>query len=110
MLDVWINCPDRETARRIGLALLERRLVACANIFGEIESIYRWQGGIEEAREVPLLLKTRRDLFATVAEAARALHPYETPAIHAVEAAEVVPDYLDWLRAETAAAAGGSRP
>lgn len=104
MIDVWINCPDRGTAQRIGRALVERRLAACANIFGEIDSIYHWQGRIEEAREVPLLLKTRHDLFEPLATAARALHPYEVPAIHAVAAAAVAPDYSDWLRAETGSA------
>jgi periplasmic divalent cation tolerance protein len=102
MIDVWITCPDRDSARRIGRTLVERRLAACANIFGEIESIYHWQGSIEEAREVPLLLKTRQDLFAPLAAAARALHPYDVPAIHAVAAADVTPDYRDWLAAETA--------
>jgi periplasmic divalent cation tolerance protein len=103
LLDIWINCPDRATARAIGEALVERRLAACVNLYPEIESIYRWQGQVERAREVPLLVKTRPNLFAAVAEAARALHPDDTPAIHALEAAAVSPDYLAWVRAETEA-------
>lgn len=54
------------------------------------------------ATEIPLRARTRADLFAPLAEAARALHPYETPGIHAVPAAAVTPDYLAWVCAETA--------
>jgi periplasmic divalent cation tolerance protein len=106
LLDVWINCPDADHARRIADRLVGARLAACANIHAPIESVYRWQGRIERAHEVPLLVKTRADLFDAVAEAARAMHPDETPAIHAVEAAAVTPDYLAWAESETAAPEG----
>lgn len=101
LLDVWINCPDRETAAAIATALVERRLAACANAYPEIESVYRWKGQVERAHEVPLLVKTRPALFAAVVAVARALHPDETPAIHGVEAAAVTEDYLTWVHAET---------
>jgi periplasmic divalent cation tolerance protein len=101
LLDIWINCPDHPTARAIAEALIARRLAACANLYPGIESTYRWQGRIEHAAEVPLLVKTRPELFDAIAEAVRALHPYETPAIHAVAAARVTPDYLAWVHAET---------
>ena len=101
LLDVWINCPDRPTAQAIAQAVVERRLAACANIYPEIESLYWWQGAVERAREVPLLLKTRPDLFDRVAELARSLHPDETPAIHGTEAAAATANYLEWLHAET---------
>jgi periplasmic divalent cation tolerance protein len=102
LLDVWINCPDADHARRIAERLVEARLAACANIYAPIESVYRWQGAIERAREVPLLVKTRAELFDAVAAEARALHPDDTPAIHALEAAAVTADYLAWAYAETA--------
>ena len=51
MIDVWINCPDDKTARRIGLMLVERRLAACANVFPRIWSAYHWQGTIETEDE-----------------------------------------------------------
>lgn len=103
ILDIWINCPDRATAQIIADAVVERRLAACANIQSEIESVYRWRGAIERRREVPVLVKTRPDLFEPVAALARSLHPDDTPAIHALEAAFVTGDYRDWLLAETAA-------
>ena len=101
LIDVCINCPDAATARRIAAALIERRLAAAVNIFPPVESLYHWKGAIESAREIPLRAKTRADLFAPLAAAARALHPYETPGIHAVPAVAVTPDYLAWACAET---------
>ena len=101
LLDIWINCPDPETAHRIAGALLERRLVACANVHAPIRSVYRWQGRIERAIETPLVLRTRPELFDAVAGAARALHPWETPSIHAVAVARVTGDYGAWVLAET---------
>jgi periplasmic divalent cation tolerance protein len=100
-VDIWINCPDRETARALGERLVETRIAACANIHPEVESIYHWQGAVERATEVPLLVKTVAAHFDAVAATARAMHPDTVPAIHAVRAAAVTADYLAWLRDET---------
>ncbi|WP_182086651.1 divalent-cation tolerance protein CutA [Aureimonas sp. ME7] len=81
VLDVWVSCPDGATAREIADALLGKRLAACCQIGAPIESRYRWNGAIERAGEVPLLVKTWPELFGAVAETIRLLHPYETPAI-----------------------------
>jgi periplasmic divalent cation tolerance protein len=101
MLDIWINCPDRSTARAIGRTLLEERLAACVNVYPEIESLYRWKGALEAAVEVPLLVKTQKELFDAVCERVTTLHPYDTPAIHAVAVERVAPAYGAWLREET---------
>jgi periplasmic divalent cation tolerance protein len=100
VVTVEINCPDAATAAAIAERLVERRLAASANIHAPIDSIYRWKGGIERAREVPLVLKTRADLLPALVAAARALHPYQTPSILArpVTAAD---DYRAWVLAET---------
>jgi|SRR6056297_721906 len=104
ILDIWINCPSAADADRIAEDLIARRLVACANRFAAIESAWHWQGTVERGTEVPLLLKTREDLFDRVAEAARALHPFDVPAITAVPVAAATTDYADWVIAETAEA------
>jgi periplasmic divalent cation tolerance protein len=106
ILSVEINCPDLATARSIADALVARRLAACANIGAPIESLYRWKGRVERAAEVPLTLKTAADRFPALAEAARALHPYETPSILAHPVAAVTDDYRAWVIAET----GGRSP
>ncbi len=101
IITVEINCPDDGSAAAIAEALLARRLVASANIHAPIDSLYHWRGRVESAREVPLVLKTRAELLAAVAEAASELHPYELPAIVA-QPVVTGDDYRAWVEAETA--------
>lgn len=101
LIEIWINCPDRETAKRISDALIVDRLVACTNTFPEIKSSYRWKGLIENEPEVPLVVKTRKEFFPLVVEEVQKLHPYETPSIIGVPAEFVNDDYLEWVYAET---------
>jgi len=101
IVSVEINCPDAATARALAEALVARRLAACANVGAPIESLYHWRGRVEQAAEVPLTLKTAARLFPALAEAARALHPYETPSIVAHPVAAVTDDYRAWVIAET---------
>ena len=100
LVEIVINCPDRDTATRIAERLVEARLAACANIGSGIDSIYRWRGAVERAAEVPLRVKTRAGHFDAVAAQAAALHPWEEPAITAV-AFVATPSYRDWVLAET---------
>lgn len=101
MIEICINCPDQATALGIADKLIAGRLVACANIFPEIESLYRWKGVIENEPEVPLVVKTRADLFDAVEGFVRTHHPYETPGVIGVPVERVNDDYLKWVYAET---------
>ena len=101
MIEIWINCPERETAEKISDALLANRRIASANIFPEIQSSYRWKGSIEKDPEIPLVLKTREENFSLVVDEVREMHPYETPSIIGVPVEFVNRDYLDWVYAET---------
>jgi periplasmic divalent cation tolerance protein len=92
-----VHCPDRETARALAAALLDARLVACANIYGEIESHYVWQGTREAETEIPLALKTRAELVPAVAAMVQILHPYDVPPIVAQRLDYVIPAYADWV-------------
>ena len=55
---VITNCPDEETANAIALAAVEEKLAACVNILPRVQSIYRWQGKVESASEIPLFFKS----------------------------------------------------
>jgi periplasmic divalent cation tolerance protein len=66
-----------------------------------VRSIYRWQGVVEEANEVPLLIKTTAARYAEVEVAIRALHPYEVPEIVAWPVTAGFASYLDWVAEET---------
>jgi len=101
-VDIYVTCPNRQTAARIARTCVEERLAACANIGEQIESIYRWQGQIEEAMEFPLFLKTRADMFEKLSARVKAEHAYEVPCIIATELVAIDPAYAAWLEAETA--------
>lgn len=94
--------PDAESARTLARALVEGRLAACVTIGAPVESMYHWQSAIETAREVPVTVKTRGELFDDVAAAIRSRHPYELPEILAVPISHGLPAYLAWIDAETA--------
>ena len=98
------TCPDEATAARIAQALLDERLAACVNLLPGVRSLYRWQGRIEQAGEVLMLVKTTAARLVTLRERILELHPYELPEVIAVEAAAGLPAYLDWIAAETAGA------
>jgi len=103
MLLVLTNLPDRASAEALAAALVEDRLAACVNILQPCRSIYRWQGAVETAEEVPLLIKTSEARYAALENAIRLRHPYETPEIIALPVVLGLPDYLDWVMTETRA-------
>lgn len=98
---VLCACPDPEHARRIAGVLVRERLAACVNLVPAIESIYRWQGEVEQAQECLLLIKTTRARLPTLTERIVALHPYELPEVLAVEAGSGLDRYLGWIVEET---------
>ncbi len=100
---VYVNTADRAEAQRIGRAIVDARLAAGANILPEISSVFHWQGGVREAGEAMLILKTRSELIDAVIDRVRALHSYECPSVVAVPVTAGNPDYLAWVGRETSA-------
>ena len=94
---VVVTTQDISQARKIAQGLLEEKLIACANIIDGVQSIFWWQGKIDEASEVVLVLKTRRDLFDRVVLRVKSLHSYDTPEIIALPIVDGSPDYLKWI-------------
>jgi periplasmic divalent cation tolerance protein len=89
--------PTAEDARKIAAALVEGRLAACVQIVEPITSVYRWQGNVEEEKEVLLLIKSTRDLVPRIAELLERIHPYEVPELIATPIVEGSSAYLNWL-------------
>jgi len=98
---ILTNCPDEETANTIALAVVEAKLAACVNILPRVQSIYRWQGAVESAAEVPLLIKSTAARYPALEATIRELHPYDVPEIIALPITQGLPAYLNWLAAET---------
>ncbi len=98
---IYVTCPDMELAKAIARVLLEQRLIACANILPQMQSIYSWQGEIKEDSEVVLLLKTRQDLSPDVTQKVVSLHSYDCPAVLEIPLRGGHPEFLAWIQAET---------
>jgi periplasmic divalent cation tolerance protein len=102
VLLVLSNLPDRAAAEKLARLLVESRLAACVNVLAPCASVYRWRGAVEEATEVPVLIKTTARRYAELESAVRAHHPYELPEIVAVPLVRGLPGYLAWVAGETA--------
>ncbi len=99
---VLTNFPDRDTALAVARHLVEENLAACVNVLDGCTSVYRWNSKLEFQPEVPVLIKTRGELFSDVQKAIVSSHPYEVPEILAVPVAAGLAQYLSWVQAETA--------
>lgn len=101
VLIVLTNLPDAESADRLARQLVGQRVAACVNRLAPCVSTYRWQGAVETATEVPLLIKTTRAAYPRLEQAIREGHPYELPEIVAVPVERGLPAYLAWVGRET---------
>jgi periplasmic divalent cation tolerance protein len=102
---VLVTCESIREARRIGRALVEQRLVACANILeAPVQSIYHWKGKVESAKEILVVLKTIRNRFAAVEREVRRLHSYDVPEIIALPIATGSAQFLRWMHESIGAA------
>jgi periplasmic divalent cation tolerance protein len=95
------TAPDAEQAERIARALVDERLIACANLVPGLTSIYRWQGAVQADAEVLLVMKTRRALVPRLKERLPALHPYEVPELVVTALVDGLDPYCRWVRDET---------
>ncbi|MEA5578694.1 divalent-cation tolerance protein CutA [Anabaena sp. UHCC 0451] len=98
---VYVTCKDRAEALKVGKAVVEARLAACANIIDGMDSIYWWKGELQVEKEAVLIMKSRSDLFAELKEKVKSVHSYEVPCIVALPIEQGNQDYLNWLMAET---------
>ncbi|MGW5261785.1 divalent-cation tolerance protein CutA [Microbispora sp. NPDC004025] len=101
-VEARVTATDRDEADRIASAVVARRLAACAQVVAPISSTYWWAGEVQQAEEWLLLMKTTADRFEDLAACVRELHSYEVPEIIAVPIVQGTPDYLEWIRRETA--------
>ncbi len=84
-------------AQTLATSLVDRRLAACCQIVGPIQSIYRWQGKLEQSAEYQVWIKTRRDQWGELEVAVQELHPYDVPELLLVEVVAASAPYARWL-------------
>jgi len=90
-----------DEARAIGKALVSSRLAACANIIDNINSIYWWEGEIQDDREVIVVAKTKESLVHELIDKVKSMHSYECPCIVSLPIIEGNRAFLDWIMNET---------
>ena len=98
---VYITARDGDEARRIGRELVESRLAACVNIIDGMNSMYWWEGKVQDDREAVLIAKTREALVPELIAKVKALHSYTCPCVVALPVANGNPDFLKWIESET---------
>ncbi|MBU1694249.1 MAG: divalent-cation tolerance protein CutA [Verrucomicrobia bacterium] len=106
---VYFTAGTMTEARKIGRAVVQRRLAACVNILAGIRSIYRWRGIVEDGREVAVLAKTQERRVEALIGAIKKQHSYEVPCIVAWPLSRGHPPFLEWIAAETRTVAKARR-
>ncbi len=97
VVSVYAVFADADEAERIGRQMVEERLAACVNILGPCRSIYRWQGALETAAEVPAILKTTSEMADTLVARIASLHSYDVPCVTVWPIAKLPIDYAQWV-------------
>jgi periplasmic divalent cation tolerance protein len=100
-IQVFTTVEKREDADRIASTVVRKRVAACAQILGPIQSTYWWKGKVEEAGEWLCVMKTRKDLFSALEQEIKSIHPYEVPEIVALPIVAGSQSYLKWIEDET---------
>ena len=98
---VLITAASEDEAERIACSLVEERLAACVNIVGPIRSVYRWEGKVQNERELLLIVKTRTEALPRLQTRITELHSYDTPEIIALPITAGSEPYLRWLESST---------
>jgi periplasmic divalent cation tolerance protein len=99
---VLTTCKSQEQGAQLARHLIEHRLAACVNIITGARSFYRWKGEIEQASEVVLIIKSRRDIFDKLRDTIAQLHSDEIPEVIALPVVDGSESYLGWLDRELA--------
>lgn len=98
---IYITASSDEEARTIARALVGERLAACANILGQIGSVYWWEDELQEDAEVALIVKSTAALVSRIVDRVKALHSYDCPCVVALPIEAGNAEFLDWIEAET---------
>ena len=94
---VFITASSKKEAEKIANGLVDKKLAACVNIVPGLKSIYTWKGKKEQAAEVLLIVKSRKEKFKNIVKKVKSLHSYSVPEIISVAITAGNKDYLNWI-------------
>jgi len=98
---VFITTGSVDEAQRIARILVKERVAACVNMVSPVQSVYRWQGRVQEDQEVLLIVKTAAEMLEKLATRVKQLHSCEVPEIIALPIVAGAEDYLHWMDEQT---------
>ena len=99
MILVYITCKDMKEAEKVSRHLLNKKLIACANIF-PIKSLYHWKGKFCDTKEAVIIAKSVEKLFFQIKKEVKKVHSYSVPEIIALPIIAGNEDYLEWINVE----------
>ena len=94
---ILVTAANKKEARRIAKELVNNKLAACVNIIGEVESLFWWRGKIDSAKEVLLIIKSRKDKVPKIIRLVKSIHSYEIPEIISLPITTGFEPYLRWI-------------
>ena len=94
---IFITAANKKEARKIAGGLVKNKLAPCVNIVDKIESVFFWDGKINRAKEVLLMVKSRKDKFKKIADFVKANHSYQVPEIISLPISSGLAAYLRWM-------------
>lgn len=94
---VFVTVAKKSEARQIALMLIKNKLAACVNIIDRVNSLFWWQGKVDRAGELLLIIKTKKSKFVKLAKLVKSLHSYTVPEIIALPIIMGNPEYLEWI-------------
>jgi periplasmic divalent cation tolerance protein len=94
---IFVTCVSSAQAKKIASALVSKKLAACVNIVPAVRSLFWWQGKVDKAAEVLLIIKSRRSAFPRIARLVRSLHSYTVPEVIAMPIVAGNKEYLEWI-------------
>lgn len=94
---VFVTASSEEEAQKIANSLVEKKIAACVNIVGGVNSIFSWQGKIDRASESLLIVKTKECRFDDLKKEVKLIHSYDTPEIIAMPIVLGDQKYLEWI-------------
>lgn len=94
---IYMTFADKAEAEKIASALLEKKLIACANIFAPHTAVYEWEGEVKTEEETAGLFKTEERHFAEIESLVKSLHSYDTPCIIGWQTDKSEADFSNWV-------------